>query len=531
MLSRFNRYYHTLKHLKWIQVKYQLWYRLNHNLSIGQAGKIFTGEVKNNNTVFTKNNLRLVESIPSRVSHLGKNKFQFLNIQHEFKNGIDWNFNQHGKLWTYNLNYFEFLGQPNFSKAEGLRLIQDFIQKQKVSKDGMESFPISLRIIFWIKFLVKNEIADKEINRSLYAQLQRLSARPEYHLLGNHLLENGFSLLFGSFYFEDKKIFAQAKEIITIQLQEQILPDGAHFELSPMYHQIMLFRILDCINLLQNNDWERDSAFLVFLKKQASKMLGWLNAFSFSDTHLAQLNDSTLHISPEFIDLTKYARRLKVSAEEVILKECGYRKYSNSHYECLVDVGRIGPSYIPGHAHSDTFNFVLQHRNQPLIVDTGISTYEKNTRRTLERSTCSHNTVMIAGQEQSEIWGGFRVARRANIIFLEEEKNRIRAAHDGYKKLGCTHEREFIFGEKLFQILDTIKGKKEGIAFLHFHPTVIFRVEGNKILGENWRIEFENSTSIELKDYFFAAGFNRTLPAKKVSVHFYNKLITNITFL
>ena len=61
--------------------------------------------------------------------------------------------------------------------------------------------------------------------------------------MGNHLLENGFSLLFGSYYFRDEKLYSKAKEIIKTELREQILDDGAHFELSPMYHSIILHRI------------------------------------------------------------------------------------------------------------------------------------------------------------------------------------------------------------------------------------------------------------------------------------------------
>ena len=33
------------------------------------------------------------------------------------------------------------------------------------------------------------------------------------------------------------------------QLEEQILPDGAHYEQSPMYHCILLDRLLDAINI------------------------------------------------------------------------------------------------------------------------------------------------------------------------------------------------------------------------------------------------------------------------------------------
>ena len=36
------------------------------------------------------------------------NKFTFLNQSIDFKN-IDWDYNEYGKLWTYNLNYMDYL--------------------------------------------------------------------------------------------------------------------------------------------------------------------------------------------------------------------------------------------------------------------------------------------------------------------------------------------------------------------------------------------------------------------------------------
>ena len=52
-------------------------------------------------------------------------------------------------------------------------------------------------------------------------------------------------------------LYSKAKNIIEEELEEQILTDGAHFELSPMYHQIILDRVLDCIFLVKENCLER----------------------------------------------------------------------------------------------------------------------------------------------------------------------------------------------------------------------------------------------------------------------------------
>lgn len=535
MLKKIKTYYQTIKYLKWIQIKYRIWYYFF---------KPSLDSIIIKDTITTVH-LNMSPSIPSYSTYLGNKHFSFLNLKTHFKEKIDWNYNKHGKLWTYNLNYFEFLGQENMSKNDGLELIHDFISQKEKIKDGLEPYPISLRIIFWIKFIIKHDIKDSKITHFLYQQLQLLSKKPEYHLMGNHLLENGFSLLFGAYFFNHKEIFQQAKKILLQELYEQILADGAHFELSPMYHQTILFRILDSINLLKNNTSQinDDDVLLQYLIKQAKKMSAWIKEITFKNGDIPLVNDSCTEIAPTTASLLKYAQRLQIEIQEISLSQCGYRKFQNDLFEIVIDVGNIGPDYIPGHAHSDTFNFVLYQNQQPLIIDTGISTYEKNKRRNIERSTTSHNTVMIDNKEQSQIWGGFRVAKRAKIIQLEESENEIKASHNGYKNINTTHERKFCFSKNQIIIHDIINHHHPCKAFFHFHPNIKFWKEENSIVWDKGKILFKqpspnidvkhslrNDTLFSIEPYFLATGFNQTQKAQRISVHFSHYLLTEIYF-
>ena len=60
-------------------------------------------------------------------------------------------------------------------------------------------------------------------------------------------------LLWGGLYFREDKFYEKAIWLLAKELNEQILPDGAHYELSPMYHTILSDRLLDCINALKHN--------------------------------------------------------------------------------------------------------------------------------------------------------------------------------------------------------------------------------------------------------------------------------------
>ena len=196
---------YTLIYLKPIQVHYRIYYLIKNNF----FRSFKHSDIDNHHLLIQwKNYLK-----PNNSYSIVNQSFAFLNIEHKLSNKINWNENKYGKLWTYNLNYFDFLNQENISKETGLLLIQDYIKNDKILIDGKEPYPLSLRGINWIKFLSKNQINDSVINRILYNHYLILLKNIEYHILGNHLLENAFSLLFGAYYFQDEKLYNKSKKL------------------------------------------------------------------------------------------------------------------------------------------------------------------------------------------------------------------------------------------------------------------------------------------------------------------------------
>lgn len=512
-MNSYIRLFNTVKYLKFIQIFYRIYYVLRLR---------YRRQTKHKYLMSSRSQahyLILQSSIGSNISYENKT-FIFLNLSYSFEDKINWNYSEYGKLWTYNLTYFDYLNQKAISKEDGTRLIYDFIEQADEIKDGLEPFPISLRGINWIKFISKYKIEDQKINDFLFAQYFILMDNIEYHILGNHLLENAFSLLFGAYYFQNEKFYVKAKKILIYELEEQILDDGAHFELSPMYHQIMLFRVLDCINLIQNNSW-KNQELLDLLISKSEIMIGWLNIVTYKNGNIPLLNDSANGVAPTTKELLGYAKNLKLIILNSKLSSSGYRKFKNEHLEIIIDVGNIGPDYIPGHSHSDTFNFELYVRGKPLIVDTGTSTYETNKRRIYERSTCSHNTVMIDEEDQSEVWDAFRVARRAKIIQLRELDNIIEATHDGYKRIGVLHTRKFMIQNKSIVIEDHIESslKHKCVAYFHFYPGIEPEINGSSIIVNDVIIKIENAEP-KIENYFYVSEFNMTHDAKKVVLVF-----------
>lgn len=529
LINKFLRIVNTVKYLKYSQLIYQIIHKLRAN--IRQQSDF--------------NYMRCLASksypLDISLSFLSKelysnNSFTFLNQSHYFEGNIDWNYSKFGNLWTYNLTYFDYLLQEGMGIGLGKALINSFIDQMEIVEDGLEPYPISIRGINWVKFLTQYKIKDQKIDNALITQYYILMDNIEYHLLGNHLLENGFSLLFGAFYFQDEKLYAKANKILKAELKEQILNDGGHFELSPMYHQLILFRVLDSISLVKRNDF-KNQELLVFLECKANKMLAWLNRMTFKNGNIPLFNDSANDVAPTTQQLNAYATRLNLelilNTEEYQLDDSGYRKHVDNRYELVMDVGNIGPDYIPGHAHADTFNFELYIDGHAFIVDTGISTYEKNEVRQFERSTESHNTVTVNNENQSEVWGGFRVGKRAKIIDIMENKKEIVASHDGYKKIDSIHKRSFKSSELEIEIKDTLIGKNNvGKAYFHFHPSIKNITLKDKLISFvdlGFFIKFRSEDmKIERRSFNYASTFNITQKATLIVVTFKRELITNI---
>jgi uncharacterized heparinase superfamily protein len=188
--------------------------------------------------------------------------------------------------------------------------------------------------------------------------------------------------------------------------------------------------------------------------------------------------------------------------------------------ELIVDIGTITPKYQPGHAHADELNFVLNLNGKPFIVDVGISTYEKNQRRQLERSTISHNCVSLENTNSSEVWGGFRVAKRAKVRLLNDSVSEIEAEHTGFEKKGLSLKRKFRVSQSAIYIEDVLSGNssviEDTVSSLHFHPDIQLEISGENIFAENIRIKLQGFRFFALENYEFACGFNRLKSAKKL---------------
>ncbi len=510
---------HTLKHLRIEQIVYQVRYRMFRPTLMEQSPP------KQVTTSYFPNYIKKIGCINEL------DEFTFLNISDSFSS---WNAAHHGMLWAYNLNYMDWLCQEGMTFEVGAKWIDKFIDDLPENKIGLDPYPIALRGINWIKFICAHygQVDEKRLkkwNDSLYSQYLLLEKKLEYHLLGNHLLEDAYSLYIGAIYFSDKRLYKKSAELLKRELDEQILNDGAHYEQSPMYHCILLDRLLDCCNVSFNNIlFDGQEQTNDFLRRKAKMMLGHLENIVYENGDIPLFNDAAFGIAPTAKQLKEYARRLGIECKPIPLKECGYRKMQSEQMEVFLDVGNITASYQPGHTHADSFNFELRINGEPFIVDTGISTYDKTPRRQYERSTAAHNTVTVSEKNSSEVWGGFRVGRRAKVEIVEEAPKFIKAIHNGFGK-SCLHTRSFQISTGGLVIQDQLSCPANGCSRLHFAPHVeIISLQKNLIVTNMAAIEIEGATQINIVDEKVSTRYNEFHPIKAAEICFTQNLKINI---
>jgi uncharacterized heparinase superfamily protein len=526
-MHSFQLYYHTLKHMKLAQILGRMWLRV-YRPRPDQRSSPSLRAVHNKPIPFCLKN----------QSMLGPHEFRFLNHQAKISEPADWDDPSLSKLWRYNLHYFDDLSAQNAAerRAWHTELIQRWITENPPGQGtGWEPYPTSLRIVNWIKWVLQGNEPIAGMTDSLATQVKWLKKRLEYHLLGNHLLANAQALVWAGLFFEANEAqgwYETGTRLLSKQLQEQVLADGGHFERSPMYHLIVLEDVLDLINIHAvygrwcAKDW----------KERASRMLAWGRVMQHPDGEIPFFNDAACGVAPTPRQIDDYARELDIlvpperQRHVVHLDHSGYVRLECGSALVLADAGPLGPDYLPGHAHADSLSFELSLNERRVLVNSGTSTYEPGKLRTWQRSTPAHNTLCCDKLDSSEMWGAFRVARRAGAVVedLRTERNEyvLTAAHDGYRRLAGKpmHRRTWQLTSKGLRVVDELTGCGVHAVdiFLHLHPTVLARpvdtlaielldAETRKFLAV---IRWLGQGEMQVEDSFWYPEFNKAVPSQ-----------------
>jgi len=536
MLNAWKRawlYLHTVRYLKPQQIFYRIWFRLTKP-TIDES---HASAVRNKSGTFHS---------PARrsTSLLNAYTFYFLN-QSGSLSTLGWvdtsEIASRSKLWRYNQHYFDDLNAMNAPERSEwhFSLLEHWVSENEPGFGiGWDPYPTSLRIVNWVKWSYAGNELPATCVQSLAVQVRFLMKRIELHILGNHLFANAKALIFAGLFFSGKEAdqwLQRGLKIVSDELLEQVLADGGNFERSPMYHAIFLEDLLDLINLAQAFPDVTSEVNVIHWREVAQSMLNWLNGMLHPDGEISFFNDAAIGIAPSPVELNTYAARLGVSADIIPARtthftDCGYIRLSSAKAVALLDVAKVGPDYLPGHAHADTLSFELSLFCQRVFVNGGTSQYGTDAVRKIERGTSAHNTVVINNENSSEVWGGFRVARRAyprDLVINETPKLvSVTCSHDGYCRLSGrpTHRRRWDFSESSLTISDQITGDFDSaVAYFHVHPDVGMSANSDS----SWQLKLPKGQKItvtvemgdsHLSPCFYAPEFGRRLKTQCLEV-------------
>jgi uncharacterized heparinase superfamily protein len=215
----------------------------------------------------------------------------------------------------------------------------------------------------------------------------------------------------------------------------------------------------------------------------------------------------------------------------VSLSDSGIYLYRANNDMLVVDAGDIGPSYQPGHTHCDMLSYELMLEGQRVVVDTGVCEYQPGLVRQHLRSTRAHNTVAVGGAEQSEVWGEFRVARRAKVLAANicDYNNTVvfKGAYRGFHAVGRHVEHHRVMNVErdptgsidVIECIDTVVGAKGAKmeSFIHLHPDAKLTTNNNQLnlsFGTKLScvIEIPNDVNFYVEESYYCPEFGVKTP-------------------
>jgi uncharacterized heparinase superfamily protein len=401
---------------------------------------------------------RAAEVIAGRFTFLGETRAR------------SWDAADASHLWRFHLHYFDYLRDLAIfalhrDRATAYATFRDLVTSwidthTRLDGDAWHPYTISLRIVNWceaaIVFHPEPDLAAR-LHESIAAQAEFLSHHLEYDVRGNHLLENARALLRAAEFFDGdapRQWRRIATKLLEREIPEQILADGGHFERAPGYH----LRVMDVL---------RDCGVDV------TRMREFLDAIVPPNGRLPLLKDTVRDPS---VILSRFAQDDGGGSHWLASSGYAVMRDDARGDHLIADFGRVCPDYLPAHAHADMFSYELTIGGQPVIVDSGVFEYAEGEWRTWFRSTAAHNTVEIDGRDQSEMWGSFRVGRRARVLRTSwnetPERTTIDGTHDGYAPLLHRRVITALHEPRIWIILDCVSGEPGHIArsFIHLHP-------------------------------------------------------------
>lgn len=536
------------------------------------------------NKLFKENSKKIIET----CDLLCKNTFIFnhkwdmevYKIPYTFSEEIIWNkipfedpewtfmLNRH-KFWVYLAKAYALTSEEKYFDTF-ISQVNSWIDTVDVFKDEYfncsRTIEIGIRCLNWIKAIkiFKNSscnlnfIENKMIESLLYQCELLIKTYDDFRTLSNWgVMQNCGLISLALNYQEQHSILSQyltiALERLEYQCKIQILPDGVHWEQSPMYHNEVLNCLLDIAFDFEKLNLDTPSFILSSIRK-----LAYSNAYMKKPNHNQPmqgdsdetdlrdiitrsayiLKDQNLkYFGYNFVDfesiwdigdsnISKYEElpTKKPNFTSIALKESGnfYLRDSfedNSNY-LWFRCGALGS----GHGHGEHLHFDLVSNGEDFISDPGRFTYvEGNKDREFLKSCFAHNTTIVDNLPFSKFNGAWGIVESALTLNTHHSFNTtfdfVEGGHLGYVSLESpvvTNRKILYLKNDLWIIIDEFltEGAHEYSQIFNFYPDKKPTVDGLKafIKGENSNLFMywiDKNLNLNLKNSIFSTEYNK----------------------
>ncbi len=538
---RIFKLYHTVKYLKFEQTFGRVRYKAMRCLTKGSFDKEVLAGVKKQLSKTTSTGLEVIHfkfnNVPRRVL-LGKAKW----------NTSDYGFFERPeKLWIYKLNYFDWLFEGELTQQQGEYAILDWMYKNPHSKlESWEPYPLSKRIISWVKWLniYKDEtfvVVVNFINHGIKVQMERLYRDLEHHNQGNHLLKNLEALLVASDYllscgFKMPKFLQRVVGQLINQINLQILPDGGHFERSPMYHMEMMDSLKSSLGSLKSLANCKNIPYFIVLQikftismceKALVKMENWLDCITHPNGNIAMFGDSCTMAGGDYERAKKhlYQDPLNPYIYTRFLEHSKFFIYRCREVYFALTAAAPSPAFQPGHSHCDALSFELSYWDTKIITDTGCGSYQDREIRDHCRSTFSHNVPLVQGHEQSDFYDFFRFGKRCKITQSNYKPHESKLLLNLVDQYNQTIYRDITWGTGFIEISEKLVYRKVTGPFISvIHITQegakCMTIKENNVIHfdfeQGYYMEITTGNNIRIEPHTYYTDFGRSATGQKI---------------
>lgn len=346
--------------------------------------------------------------------------------------GIDWDAPGTSLLWRYQLQY---LGPVLDLALAGRDAAARDVLASWIARHGdrwdpvaWHPYPVAVRVTnlcLAAGVLGAFEALGADAARTVAVQSAHLAAHLEHDVRGNHLLENLFALLVASRSFGGPlaaEFDRAARAGLAVEVPEQVLPDGGHFELSPMYHSHVLHRLLGVAHLLGGED----ALVREVVGPAVVRMRAFLAGILCPDGEIPILGDSARGFAPPAATLLGDVRP-EATPGVRSFPDSGLHVVRSPRIWAILDAGPVCPAYLPAHGQADTLTVEVWCDGACVVGDPGVFDYS-GPERSWGRSSRAHSTVTVEDRDTSEVYASFRVGGRATVPFVEARPHEVTAA-------------------------------------------------------------------------------------------------------